>query len=443
LEKAQVVLKYINSHFKNIWIGYVGIDYFLTILLTNNSVNILKKLKTIIFDEKTKVILFITVIYIILVIIEKVLHKINKYNSINRKFSTFLKEHTADELKGLENSTGISLGKNKVMIVCPNIIDGWKLSNIKLNKSDCFDTNKYIFEENNELWKDIKTDYELFKFEHDKDAIKVENNCERIMLNSFVKTKKENLYLNFKICDYSQTSFIWDKMRKDNILKKRYIKKMISSSKVEYLPNSFCLHLIVETKDKKIILSKISTMKKNDYSETIAATIGEQLEKSDIYKDGNIDYNENFVENWLKRAFFEEFGFNEFECVQYVDFDSSRILSVNLEADIVNYSMVCVTKLLFNEKEFKERIVSKPMDNTEVSNIEFISRKDIPKILCKINSEDEKKYHPSTFLRLLLFLMHKEGYKRTWKLINKENKRKPNPPRSPYEPKTNFKTPKK
>lgn len=79
----------------------------------------------------------------------------------------------------------------------------------------------------------------------------------------------------------------------------------------DFMINSFCLHLILETKEGNVILARISRNKSNDYPSSWAATLGEQLEKVDFYDSTtNSTYND-FVLRWVKRALLEEFDISD------------------------------------------------------------------------------------------------------------------------------------
>lgn len=50
----------------------------------------------------------------------------------------------------------------------------------------------------------------------------------------------------------------------------------------------------------------------------------------------------------------------------------------------------------------------------EISDIQEMALKEIPEVLMKY-PENEGEYHPSSYLRLLMFYLYKNGYKRTCK----------------------------
>ena len=93
-----------------------------------------------------------------------------------------------------------------------------------------------------------------------------------------------------------------------------------------------------------------------------------------------------------------------------VDDSSLRCISVDFESDRYNFALFCTVKLRYSFAEFKKKI--KPhLDTKEAMELSCIKTDEIPQILVNYRTETERaKYHPSTYLRLLMFLMHKYGY---------------------------------
>lgn len=131
----------------------------------------------------------------------------------------------------------------------------------------------------------------------------------------------------------------------------------------KFLINSFCLHLILEDSKGNAIISRISSNKSNDYSGTWAATIGEQLSLADFYNFRDNSIYSDFIQRWTRRALEEELdiskedetvlGENELET--FVDMDSLRILSIDMEGDIYNIALTAVVKLKLSIDELREQ----------------------------------------------------------------------------------------
>ena len=197
----------------------------------------------------------------------------------------------------------------------------------------------------------------------------------------------------------------------------------------DFMINSFCLHLILETKEGDVILARISRNKSNDYPSSWAATLGEQLEKVDFYDSTtNSTYND-FVLRWVKRALLEEFDISDkpkygpdSEFDEFVDKKSLRVLSIDFEGDIYNVAITCVIKLRLTYNEF---VANKGIwaDSEESTEFRSCNLQNIRDILLNYPN-NSKEYHPSTYLRLLMFHLYKSGTSDLCKSLSKDYRRK-------------------
>lgn len=179
------------------------------------------------------------------------------------------------------------------------------------------------------------------------------------------------------------------------------------------------------------ILSRISNVKSNDYPRTWAATIGEQLEKEDFMDVSTGKPRNNFVSNWVKRALKEEFDIDENELTErgeneleeYVDMHSLRVLSVDLEADFYNIALTCIVQLKINTDELLS-LKGIVIDNNEnTRELMEVSTDEVRSILMNY-PENSSEYHPSTYLRLLMYHLYTDTEKGTKSAFAKNHKRK-------------------
>lgn len=184
-----------------------------------------------------------------------------------------------------------------------------------------------------------------------------------------------------------------------------------SGLRVANYPNSLCLHLIIETSDGKVLITEISEEKSNDYPMTKAVSIGEQVELADFIDPR--DYQDDFVTQWTRRAVCEEFGLSENQYEQVFDERTLRVLSLDIEMDIYNFALVCTMKMRHDCEEFK-KLVSSTIEQKEISDMQDMDLEEIPKVLMGY-PKNKGEYHPSSYLRLLMFYLYKNGYKRTCK----------------------------
>lgn len=178
----------------------------------------------------------------------------------------------------------------------------------------------------------------------------------------------------------------------------------------QYLPNSLCMYLLIETLDNKIIKSRISKNKYNDNPETWAFTLGEQLDQAD-FMDGN-DFHSNFMTRWLRRAFEEEYKMNEDLYKDIVDEETFRVLSLDFESDRYNFALLCTVRLNYSYDVFKKKI-QPLLSIDEAVELEKVEINTIPEILSTYRDlVARRQYHPSSYLRLLVFYIHKYGFGR-------------------------------
>lgn len=356
--------------------------------------------------------------------------------SFSREFPDLMKRFTSPHISDSIGKGCLSWGEGKTVEICSDIIFGWNPDNVIVesyenemysfyadeDKLKKFGTKSYYFSE--EDWLRFK-DTDKFKA-----IIKKGNNLPRFMLKDCSKNynkKNRKLLISLGRTEWSQTSYVWDRFGKadgcevdSNELMSEYSKGITSGRESEpYIPNSFCMHLLIETLDNKVVLSRISQAKVNDNPGTWAATLGEQLDLDD-FTDGN-NYFDNFVIRWMRRAFLEEYKFDENVFNDAVDEETLKVISVNFESDRYNFSLFCTVQLRYTFDTFNKKIAP-TLATEEAIEIKGISLKDIPDILLTYKNEEQRKeYHPSTYLRLLLFLMHKNGYSKSERMILKKS----------------------
>ena len=358
-------------------------------------------------------------------------YQLNK-KSLSMEFPVLMKKYTSPQLAASLGNGCLSWGEGKTLEICNEIIFGWNPKNILIEE---YDDEIYKFFEKEESKKKFGEksycfntgDYLGFKeTDQFQKIIRKGNNLPRFMLKKCSKNyDKHNrkLLLSLGRTEWSQCSYVWDKFGKSrgdeyssNDLMKEYSGGVRSGDRSDpYLPNSFCMHLLIESQDNKVVLALISDSKRNDNPGTWAVTLGEQLEQED-FTDGN-NFHESFVVKWMRRAFQEEYKLDEAQYEDLIDESSLRCISVDFESDRYNFALFCVVRLRYSFENFYEK-VKVLLSTDEATRLSAISLDEIPKILVSYKDENaRRKYHPSSYLRLLLFYIHKFGYSRTEKLL--------------------------
>lgn len=346
--------------------------------------------------------------------------KIDK-ETLPEGFYPLMLEHTDERIRDSVDHGIISWGLGKSVALTEEMMFGWKAKDIIVESYDdslfSFPLADDVF--SNEGWLEYR-DGEVFSV-----VKRMGNNLPRFMLKS-IKRKNGSLLLDLSRTEWSQTKYIWngfDKRQKaplgNALMKKKALEVKKDYLPLSPLPNSLCMHLLLETKDERVVLSKISRLKINDFPGTLAATLGEQIDLSD-FTDGNV-FKHGFAIDWLRRAFEEEYKLSDYSYDSIVDESTFRILSLNFEGDIYNYALLCTVKLRLRFDEFNRK-VGLLLSTEEAIELIPLKTMEIPRTLFleKIGSSS---FHPSTYLRLMIFFFYKMGYKKGGSLIMKEAKR--------------------
>ena len=352
--------------------------------------------------------------------------------SFSREFPAFMKQNTSPQLADSLGNGCLSWGEGKTVEICNDIIFGWNPKNILIEGYDDVQYGFYAAEEQERKFGKKSyyfntEDYEQFRdSEAFRKVIRKGNNLPRFMLVRCAKNydrHERKLLLDLERTEWSQTSYVWDRFGKSagnevdsRSLMGEYSGGVRSGDESDpYLPHSFCMHLLIETRDGKVILALISASKRNDNPGTWAATLGEQLDLED-FTDG-MSFHDNFVQRWMQRAFREEYNMDDTLYYECVDESSLRCLSVDFESDRYNFALFCTVRLRYTFEAFCGKITTL-LSTEEASKLKAVSLDDIPAILMTYaDSERRKEYHPSTYLRLLLFYVHKYGYSKAEKKL--------------------------
>ncbi len=229
------------------------------------------------------------------------------------------------------------------------------------------------------------------------------NDRKRWMLDGYYQNSR--IFLTVRSTTYSMASFWWNRVRNHPDVRKSMAESVFAQDDTFY-PNSLCLHLILETLDGQLICTRISNNKKNDYVRSIAVTLGEQLSEIDFGE--NRSYNNSFVEQWIKRALIEEFGFHNAEYEKYVDTSSYRVFALSYESDIYNFALPVYVRLRMDYQGLLTYVNSMRVSIDEFTEIIPKTAAEALEITRSWSREAEReKYHPSSFLRALLYAMYK------------------------------------
>lgn len=297
---------------------------------------------------------------------------------------------------GIQNG-GYGIGYDKCII--SNGSTGWAPNQIYIEDIDC---DEFTFSSIGDL--ELEAKYNEFCQSAEYRKIEARgNNRTRWMVSDFYQN--ENLYISLKKTKWSQTTFWWNQIR-SNPQKQQEVAFNTFYEQMPFYPNSLCMHLIIETADDLLIATKISRNKKNDYAYTIAVTIGEQINSND-FSSGKTN-NNFFIYDWCKRALIEEFQFTNENYNLFIDESSIRILGVTYEGDIYNFALPTYIRLNLTYDALLSYISSCSQSTDEYTEILKFNKDEIVDILKSSKMPDvEERFHPSSFLRFLLYLNYK------------------------------------
>ena len=107
---------------------------------------------------------------------------------------------------------------------------------------------------------------------------------------------------------------------------------------------------------------------------------------------------------------------------EFVDKKSLRVLSIDFEGDIYNIAITCIIKL---RASFNGFIDNKGIwaDSEESTELKACNLQEFRDILLNYPN-NSKEYHPSTYLRLLMFHLYKSGTSELCKSISKDFRNK-------------------
>ena len=310
----------------------------------------------------------------------------------NHTLKEAMDAHTSSVFVDVSHLGGYSWGENKSVI--QNLDGGWLLENVVM---ESVDPDRFEFEAEDQ------PGYEaFFESEEFQKEVRRGRNQVRWMLTEFGNYQNK-LFLSVKETEWSQTQYTWHHIFRDEERKKGAITRFFEEEYSEY-PNSLSLHLVIVDTDNAVAATVIKRRKKNDYPSSIAVTLGEQITESDF----RAGLKDNFVLQWMRRAFFEEFGFDEREYHRYVSEGTARVMSLDMEGDIYNLALVCCVKINCTCQQLGEYYAMHRSADEEFDRIFPIPAEDIPGIL-KHSEELALQYHPSSFLRLLFAYVYITG----------------------------------
>lgn len=288
--------------------------------------------------------------------------------------------------KSLLQFNAIGVEKSLTLQKCPEMEHGWLPSEIEIEHkntqfrlpSDLENAYKDYFEQS-------------FRKEHGEDP-----HPTTVMLveKPVAWTDRTRLLLRTKLNFYSYSQFYWHRVILDIDRYNPMITDLYERGDISF-PHNLCMHLVVLTKDDKVLLTLRSKKVGSDQG-TWSCSVEENLRPGDLRGERKATFM-----RWMSRAIFEELGVNS-HC--YTE-NNLRILSVFLEANRMNISMVGLVSLDLNQEELSKIIASLPRNDYEFTDYEFMGLQEMARQLV----HPTRNYHPTSRYRMLMTLLHRYG----------------------------------
>jgi len=274
----------------------------------------------------------------------------------------------------------------------PNAKQGWDVQDIRINENMLTYTVK------------DQIGYNEF-YTANFDAYRFFNDGTKFMLSKNPASTIDTftLSLDLEKCKFSEVQYYKEVVVKDEVVKHELIDSMLTSLDIEF-PHSLCLHLIVVTKDKKILLTKRSS-KVRYHPSTWSVSLEEQFDEKDLQNTVS-----RGIMNLFSRALSEELGLSN----EHYSFSNCKVLSVFLEGDIMNVSLCGVVHLEIDSIELDQMLKVRVPPDYEFDKWAFLTWDELKK---ELNPDilDTYEYHPSSKYRMLMALIYTFG---TWQITD-------------------------
>lgn len=291
----------------------------------------------------------------------------------------------------IRSFTGPALQSALTLRLCPDVMRGWLMREINIYHS----TN--IFP----LPQDQMVDYKKY-CDDVSEYQRLHLDDSKIMLSArpTAYSDSPDLSLETKETSYGHVQFYKDVVSQKAKERVSLIQELVTGrSTAISFPNTLCLHMIVVTDDKKLLITRRAP-DMSWHPNLWSCSIEEQIASKDLAGDGSLA-----VERWGKRALLEELGLTEQSYLEA----NLRILSVFLEGDILNVSLCGMVDLNMSSEQLSRVIRGLPRMDYEFHAWDYLNYEDNELIGEILNPSPRMEYHPTSRYRMLMALIRKNG----------------------------------
>jgi isopentenyldiphosphate isomerase len=267
--------------------------------------------------------------------------------------------------------------------MAPYLREGWTLDQIRIEKHSA----KFHFPDNK------KTAYKTYC---KREAGRLKPDLPKYALRNrpFALTDAPDLDLSVSVCSFSQVQFYRDCIAPITSERDHFVNQARRVG-IEF-PHAFCLHMVIVTADSRLLLAKRSD--KLRYNPGVwSLSVEEQMSEEDLREPPD-----RVMRAWAHRLLWEELGLSR-EDINETDV---RVLSVFLEADVLNCSMAAVAYLPLSSKDLEALLRAGGRPDPEVDEFLFISE---DQLLDELR-DPTRPYHTTAQYRMLLFLASRNSF---------------------------------
>jgi pyrimidine deaminase RibD-like protein len=276
---------------------------------------------------------------------------------------------------------GTGWGDDLSLQDCPTMREGWPMAKIdvRLFADDPFclpDRHQQAYEDY------FRREYDKKRFKHDGVKFMLSRNP-----TSF--SDSPSLTLQLRPTKYSHVQYYRDNVAIIPSERNALLEELVRGTLEADFPHSFCMHMIVVTSDRKVLLTRRSP-KVDYYPGTWSASVEEQLAPTDFEAD-----SKNPVLAWGGRLLLEELGLGP----DAYHHDNLRILSVFLESDILNTSLCAYAELKIDSATLEKVIRSQSRTDFEFTEWGFLDLQ--REALLSELFQPTRQYHATSGIRLM------------------------------------------
>lgn len=333
-------------------------------------------------ERPTNVLSWLSVILLVIVPVGyRILARQHKKQRYDKLFALLVRRHRA---RAIAPYNALAWDEALSLQTCPELHRGWPMSEIRLSH----DTTRFSLpEEYRQAYIDYFEKYKQEKRFFD-DGVKL-----MITRNPTSFSDSPTLILHTQETLYSQIQFY-----RDNVVTIASKRDTLIRAAVEgpiHFPHSLCMHMIVVTRDDKVLITKRSG-KVSYHPNTWSCSVEEQFSTKDLQSGESLA-----LLKCAERLLFEELGLTSEE----YDEANLRTLSLFLESDILGVSLCAHAVLKIDSSELGKVLLGLPRTDYEFTEWAFLSHEELLNELFR----PSRPYHPTSGYRMLMALIRRFG----------------------------------